>query len=197
MSYSNNNKKVSPSGRREWMRMNDEDEVNRVKFRIVIAKISPAELLKIAFLVLWIFLIYVNISLTYQQSVFRWYHSNEHYKSFTHKMAAKTSWHRYGTKLRHRHPMNWFHVRRTPRSELSMGWVGLGWVGSHKMDPWTTLAEMSRTAREFSCVYWAAISPTVFATQRPPRDRKINFRSTAVVRPSQQVRWRSVRQMFR
>jgi len=27
------------------------------------------------------------------------------YKSFTHKMAAKTSWHRYGTKLRHCHPM--------------------------------------------------------------------------------------------
>jgi len=24
-------------------------------------------------------------------------------KSFTHKMAAKTSWHRYGTKLRHCH----------------------------------------------------------------------------------------------
>jgi len=27
------------------------------------------------------------------------------YKSFTHKMAAKTSCHRYGTKLRHCHPM--------------------------------------------------------------------------------------------
>jgi len=26
-------------------------------------------------------------------------------KSFTHKMAAKTSWHRYGTKLRHCHRM--------------------------------------------------------------------------------------------
>ena len=26
-------------------------------------------------------------------------------KSFTHKMAAKTSWHRYGTKLRHCHSM--------------------------------------------------------------------------------------------
>ena len=25
--------------------------------------------------------------------------------SFTHKMAAKTSWHRYGTKLRHCHDM--------------------------------------------------------------------------------------------
>jgi len=24
-------------------------------------------------------------------------------QSFTHKMAAKTSWHRYGTKLRHCH----------------------------------------------------------------------------------------------
>ena len=26
-------------------------------------------------------------------------------RSFTYKMAVKTSWHRYGTKLRHRHPM--------------------------------------------------------------------------------------------
>jgi len=26
-------------------------------------------------------------------------------QSFTHKMAPKTSWHRYGTKLRHCHPM--------------------------------------------------------------------------------------------
>jgi len=26
-------------------------------------------------------------------------------ESFTHKMAAKTSWHRYGTKLRHCHPI--------------------------------------------------------------------------------------------
>jgi len=26
-------------------------------------------------------------------------------KHFTHKMAAKTSWHRYGTKLRHCHTM--------------------------------------------------------------------------------------------
>jgi len=26
-------------------------------------------------------------------------------KSFTHKMAAKTSWRRYGTKLRHCHPV--------------------------------------------------------------------------------------------
>jgi len=44
-------------------------------------------------------------SLTYQQSVFRWYRSNELYKSFTNKMAAKTSWHRYGTKLRQCHHM--------------------------------------------------------------------------------------------
>jgi len=27
------------------------------------------------------------------------------YKSFTYKMAAKLNWHRYGTKLRHCHPM--------------------------------------------------------------------------------------------
>ena len=39
------------------------------------------------------------------KGVFRWYHSNEHYKSFTYEMAAKTSWHRHGTKLRHCYPM--------------------------------------------------------------------------------------------
>jgi len=31
-------------------------------------------------------------------------------KSFTHKMAAKTSWHRYGTKLRHCHPIYRDHI---------------------------------------------------------------------------------------
>jgi len=61
MSDSNNNNKVSPSERRELMRMNDEDEVNRVKFSIIIAKISPAEILEIAFLVLWIFLIRLKL----------------------------------------------------------------------------------------------------------------------------------------
>ena len=35
------------------------------------------------------------------------------YESFTHKMAAKTSWHRYGTKWRHCHPMYFYvHVAR-------------------------------------------------------------------------------------
>jgi len=36
-------------------------------------------------------------SLTYQQSVFKRYHSKNIYQSFTHKMAAKINWHRYGT----------------------------------------------------------------------------------------------------
>jgi len=27
------------------------------------------------------------------------------YQRFTHKIVAKTNWHRYGTKLRHCHPM--------------------------------------------------------------------------------------------
>jgi len=35
-------------------------------------------------------------------------------KSFAHKMAAKTSWHRYGTKLRHSHPMYW-RLKKTNR----------------------------------------------------------------------------------
>ena len=34
-------------------------------------------------------------------------------RSFTHKMAAKTSWHRYGTKLRHRHPMYILKLNKT------------------------------------------------------------------------------------
>jgi len=33
-----------------------------------------------------------------RQSVFKWQQSNKHSKRFTYKMAAKTSWHRYGTK---------------------------------------------------------------------------------------------------
>jgi len=40
-----------------------------------------------------------------RQSVFKWQQSNKHSKRFTYKMAAKTSWHRYGTKLRHCHPI--------------------------------------------------------------------------------------------
>jgi len=33
------------------------------------------------------------------------------YQSFTYKMAAKTSWHRYGTKLRHCHPIYVYRTR--------------------------------------------------------------------------------------
>jgi len=41
---------------------------------------------------------------TYQQSVFKRYHSNKHFsRVFTHKMAAKINRHRYETKLRHCH----------------------------------------------------------------------------------------------
>ena len=42
---------------------------------------------------------------TYQQNVFKRYHSDEHFSFFTYKMAAKINWHRYRTKLRHCHPM--------------------------------------------------------------------------------------------
>jgi len=41
-------------------------------------------------------------SLSYRQRV---YLSNNRITNFIHKMAAKTSWHRYGTKLRHCHPV--------------------------------------------------------------------------------------------
>ena len=41
--------------------------------------------------------------MTYQQSVFKRYHSGKHLADFTYIMAAKITWHRYGTKLRHCH----------------------------------------------------------------------------------------------
>ena len=44
-------------------------------------------------------------TLTYRQSIFQWQRSRTVSTSFTHKMAAKTSWHRYGTKLRYCHPV--------------------------------------------------------------------------------------------
>jgi len=34
-------------------------------------------------------------------------------QSFTYKMAAKINWHRFGTKLRHRHPMYTFNMYGT------------------------------------------------------------------------------------
>ena len=42
-------------------------------------------------------------SLNCQQSVFKSYHIANIYESFTHKMAAKISWHRYESKLRQCH----------------------------------------------------------------------------------------------
>jgi len=51
-------------------------------------------------------LVYKKMStllLTYLQSVFQWQRSRSISKSFAHKMAVKTSWHTYGTKLRHCH----------------------------------------------------------------------------------------------
>jgi len=44
-------------------------------------------------------------SLTYQQNVFKRYMVTNISQRFTYKMAAKINWHRYGTKLRHWHPM--------------------------------------------------------------------------------------------
>jgi len=44
-------------------------------------------------------------SLSCQQSVLSAITVTNICKSFTHKMAAKINWHRYGTKLRHCHPM--------------------------------------------------------------------------------------------
>jgi len=46
------------------------------------------------------------------------------YRSFALKMAAKTSWHRYGTKLRHCHHM--YHLNTLTRAELTI--VSLGYV---------------------------------------------------------------------
>ena len=44
-------------------------------------------------------------SLTYWQSILNDSTLTNTCQSFTQRMAAKTSWHRYGTKLRHCHPM--------------------------------------------------------------------------------------------
>jgi len=49
-------------------------------------------------------------SLTYQQSALLRQQCKNIYKCFTYKMAAKTSWHRYGTKLRHCHPINYSYL---------------------------------------------------------------------------------------
>ena len=49
-----------------------------------------------------------TLSLTYRQSVFKRQQSNKEQQTFLrliHKIAMKTSWHRYGTKLRHYYPM--------------------------------------------------------------------------------------------
>jgi len=45
------------------------------------------------------------INLGYQQSFLSNTTVTNISKSFTHKMVAKTSWHRYGTKLCHCHPI--------------------------------------------------------------------------------------------
>jgi len=44
-------------------------------------------------------------SLTYQQSIFKRYHSDKHFLEFYLQDGGKINWRRYGTKLRHWHPM--------------------------------------------------------------------------------------------
>jgi len=46
-------------------------------------------------------------SLTYQKAYLSAITVTNISWSFTYKMAAKINWHRYGTKLRHSHPMYW------------------------------------------------------------------------------------------
>ena len=85
-------------------------------------------------------------SLTYRQSVFKCSRVTNIYKSFTYKMAAKTSWHRYGKKLRHCHPMylwagstktrNWTRPTTSTTSGTSTAWpcwIFMKWT-------WTTSA---------------------------------------------------------
>ena len=52
-------------------------------------------------------------------------------KSFTHKMAVITNWHRYGTKLRHCHPVY------TSRSSLQhgIGEVVGSFIAKNQLDP--------------------------------------------------------------
>ena len=63
------------------------------------------------------------------------------YKSVTHKMAAKkTSWHRYGTKLRHSHPMYSSLSYAYPRALLP-NWSGHLTMTSHSY--WATCVRSS------------------------------------------------------
>ena len=57
-------------------------------------------------------------SLIYQQSIFKRYHSDQHFSEFFYNMAAKIHWHRYGTKLRQCHPM--YSVYNELRLQLSI-----------------------------------------------------------------------------
>ena len=59
--------------------------------------------------------------LPYHESVFKRYHSDKHFsRVLTYKMAVKINWHRYGMKLRHCHPMYYWHCSIVCRA----GWQG-------------------------------------------------------------------------
>ena len=89
-------------------------------------------------------------SLTCRQSVFKWHQSNTLSKSFTHKMTAETSLHRYGTKLRHCRPMcillqpfNGLFSRTTWVSRYQKGKTNLDFTGARDSEwQWHQLSHM-------------------------------------------------------
>jgi len=59
-------------------------------------------------------------------------------QSFTHKMAAKISWHRYGKKLRHSHPMhtsaaNCASVNAVANKQRRLFMAAKGWIKSTRI----------------------------------------------------------------
>ena len=60
-------------------------------------------------------------SLTYQQSVFKRYHSDKHFSDLNPQDGGKISWHRYGTKLRHCHRMHTESARSANRMLIASG----------------------------------------------------------------------------
>ena len=95
-------------------------------------------------------------------------------KSFTHKMAAETSWHRYGTKLRHCHRM----YRRTYCGKVPGSRLGcVVWRGSWRAPACTTTSTcVRRSRRRLPC--------TAGAPRRMDDTRSARGRHDAVDTPS-------------
>ena len=74
-------------------------------------------------------------TLTYRKSVFKWQQIANISQSITHKMVAKTSWHRCGTKLHHCHSMysqiNMMRHRNSTTSCITLKFIPEKWKSLH------------------------------------------------------------------